>query len=86
MIPVPIALRGIPWKAAVSGSWAIAMPPSALMKPRPSEPLVPDRTIAIARSPWPSASERKDESTGCRCPRGAVGLFVRTAPSLIFSS
>ena len=52
-MPVAIALRGMPAKPAVSGSCAITMPPSALMKRRPSEPLVPvpDRTMAIARSP-----------------------------------
>ena len=51
--PVAIAARGMPSKAAVSGSCAKAMPPSALMKRRPSEPLVPvpESTIAIARSP-----------------------------------
>jgi hypothetical protein len=52
-IPVAIALRGMPSKAAVSGFCAMTMPPSALMKRRPRDPLlpVPDRMMAIARGP-----------------------------------
>ena len=56
-----MTLAGMPGCEAVSGAWAITRPPSDLTVRAPQVPSVPvpDSTMAMARSPSATASERK---------------------------
>ena len=51
IIPVAMAARGMPSYFAVSGTWAMVMPPTALISRTPMAPsdAVPERITPIAR-------------------------------------
>ena len=80
-----MALRGMPSKAASSGSCTMTRPPFSFtaFNPRlPSVP-VPERIAQMARSPHSSANERRKKSKGMRAPWRSRGLESRRVPSSI---
>ena len=73
----------MPGNSAVSGSWAIHSPATALMAWAPAVPFVPipDSTTMIDFSFCSRASERKKSSTGRRKPRFSTDSPRLSVPS-----
>ena len=84
--PPEAALCGIPGMAWWSNSaWLSVRPPCSLTAAMPSAPSLPnpDRMMAIAFSPWSSASDARKVLTEVRRAGGGAGWARRRVPPLI---
>ena len=85
--PVAMAFCGMAANSASPGSCANTTAPASSIARTPLAPSEPEplRMTAIP-SPRASATERKNMSTGARCPRGAVNFRAVTLSPSITSS